>query len=114
MVKNPHNLQVGQVVWFEPNDKRSRGHEMTVEHIGRLWAATKDRYRIELTTLEVDGGPYSSPGRVWLSRDECEAETALDARWRKLYARFAYSGRPRGLNDALLTALEASFAEDDN
>ena len=81
---NPHNLQVGQKLWFVERGRRyaRRDGEVTVSKDGSRWAEIeKGRERIDLQTLCVDGGRYSSPGTCYLTREEHEREVALRAEW---------------------------------
>jgi hypothetical protein len=78
-------LEVGQTLWFVPSDTRwNREREMTVKKVGRKWAKTDERTRVDIKTLMVCGGNYSSPGRCYLSRDEWESEKARKAAWSDL------------------------------
>lgn len=77
-----NTLQIGQTLYFVPRHLRDRRSEnVTVEKIGRKWATLSNRHRIDIETLVVDGGEYSSPGRCYLSKDEYEAESALQSTW---------------------------------
>lgn len=85
--RNPHNLQVGQTLYYVANDRRDahRDGGAEITKIGRQWATVCIAYcnaRVDLETLEVDGGNYSSPGRCYLSREawelERKTERALD------------------------------------
>lgn len=71
-------LKVGQTVIFCPADSRNSPAEVTVTAIGRRWVSIADmgygNARFDKGTLEVDGGEYSSPGRIFLSRDDFNAE----------------------------------------
>jgi len=74
-------LQVGQVLYFVPSYSYGNSYEITVEKIGRKWATTSHRHRIDLVTLRADGGGWDSPGRAYLSRAEHETEQARHAAW---------------------------------
>ncbi len=86
--RNPHNLQVGQTLYYVANDRRDahRDGGAEITKIGRQWATVCIAYcnaRVDLETLEVDGGNYSSPGRCYLSREAWEEEKLLRAAWRE-------------------------------
>lgn len=70
---NPHNIVVGQELWFVPtrygNEKIER--TLTVTKVGRVWAEVTGGYvgwRFDLETLQIDGKDYTSPGTVYLDR----------------------------------------------
>lgn len=88
-MSNPHNLQVGQKLYFVHADPRrgTEGEEMTVTKIGRKWADTAHArgyawHKINMETLSADGGQYSPPGRAYLSKTDHEEETRLQDAWR--------------------------------
>jgi hypothetical protein len=79
-------LTVGQKLIFVPGERR-RGVgpvEVTVERVGRKWAAISNGYRIGVDDLVADGGQYSCPGRCYLSREEYDAKARAEAAWRAL------------------------------
>lgn len=71
-------LKVGQTVIFCPADSRNSPAEVTVTAIGRRWVKIANRgygnARFDKVSFEVDGGEYSSPGRIFLSWDDFNAE----------------------------------------
>ena len=83
---NPHNIQVGQELWFVPSRYGNERSEfgVKVEKVGRIWAEVI-RYgrvlRIHLEDLHVDGGNYSSPGRVYLDRAVWDLENKQGELW---------------------------------
>lgn len=89
-------VEVGQKLWKVFHDKR-RGDpcEVEVVKVGRKWA-TLNRYhgRIDLETLSVDGGGYSSPARCYLSREVYELERSTEIEWAKLKSELLYKSRP--------------------
>jgi hypothetical protein len=79
-------LTVGQTLIFVPSERR-RGIdpvEVTVEKVGRKWAAISNRRRIGIGDLAADGGQYSSPGRCYLSREEYDGKVRAESAWRAL------------------------------
>lgn len=96
--KNPHNIQVGQQLWFVYNDsRRGSSRYVGVQSIGREWAAISSfggKGRINLQTLRVDGGDYSSPGTCYVSEDAYEARVRLSAEWRVLRSELERSYAP--------------------
>ncbi len=89
---NPHNIQVGQKLFFVRtiNRNRSGQNEYWVEvgKVGRQWAKIGFNGRVNLTTLHVDGGIYSSPGRCYLTDKEYLDEQERQRCWDSI-ARFA-------------------------
>lgn len=79
-------LVVGQTLLYVPNDlRRSEPREVTVTKIGRKWADISGGYnRISITTLDVDGYGYSSPGKCWRSREAYESHKKLCEAWSEL------------------------------
>lgn len=105
-------LQVGQKLWFVPNDRRSCApYEVTVEKIGRKWASIGRRGRINLETLAVDGGGYSSPGQCYEDRAVYEAKVALQAAWSSFQNKVRHQWRvPDGVTmDTIRVADSALF-----
>lgn len=79
-------LAVGQTVyiyWNRNRTGRSGLSPVQIEKIGRKWVALSNRYRFDRTNadLELDGDGYSPPGRVYLSQEAYEIETAIQAAW---------------------------------
>lgn len=97
-------LKKDQVVWIKYQGNRGRAADLVqavVTKIGRRWAylSVHDRpaHRIALGTDYLDGGDYSSPGRVWESVEAfADSETRAVAwrEFRNLIDRHHYA--PRG------------------
>lgn len=81
-------LQVGQKLWYVPRHRGSgKPREVTVKKIGRIWAELDYGGRINIDTLEADGGQYPSPGRCYLSRADYERENYRERLWTALKGR---------------------------
>lgn len=80
-------FHVGQQVWFVPNEKyHGEPRYLTVTKLGRRWIVTNQRgKRFDRETLVIDGGGYNSPGRVWLDKEEWEAESAKSKAWEEMH-----------------------------
>lgn len=76
-------LSVGQTLWMVPSARYAGPPcEVTVTRVGRKWAEiSRGGYRIDKTTLYIDGGDYSSPGRCYLTRAEHDNEVAMQRAW---------------------------------
>ena len=62
--------------------------EVVVEKVGRRWATIAGvRYRIDVKTLQADGGGYSSPGTCYLDKDAFIAEREAVALYGELRQR---------------------------
>jgi hypothetical protein len=77
--------KVGAQVWFVPR-YGGPGQELTVTKVARKWVTLGngrhiDRYRVELGSDQVDGGEFSSPGKVWESREVWDAHNKLEQVW---------------------------------
>lgn len=85
-------LAVGDRLWLVlRNGRGTRGSDVMVTKVGRKWASIVDaenpmwdRPRINLNSLECDGGESSSPGRCFRSRAEYEERLALAEGWEEL------------------------------
>jgi hypothetical protein len=78
-------FHVGQILWYVPADMRwSKPREVTITKIGRKWITLGNFGRIDIKTLHVDAGAYSSPGRCYLSQEDYETERSADAAWHEL------------------------------
>ena len=79
-----NEFTVGQTVYLSINNHRKVGLiDAKVKKIGKKWAALDfSGHRFDINTLKLDGGNYSSPGTVYRSPDEYEAQLELDRVWR--------------------------------
>lgn len=82
--------QVGQEVWVldtqrirHPNASTPL-HKATISAIGRKWATIGRKERFDITNGQLDGGEYTSPGRVFLSPEAFQQEVRLNAAWSAL------------------------------
>lgn len=79
-----NKLTVGQKLWFVSNHRGFRDQrEVTVLRVGRKWADIGRRLRIDVESLIVDGGDYSSPGRCYTSKEEYERIRNRALAWNK-------------------------------
>ena len=89
-------LTVGQKLWCVPSQRRGSPHEVTVEKVGRKWANIGYRDRIDIETLRIDGGEYSSPGTCYVSKQAYEDEIKLGQAWEAFRRSIDYS-TPKGI-----------------
>jgi hypothetical protein len=88
--------QIGQTVCVvETLRHEPRVRDATIVKLGRKWAVLSDKCgRFDILTGDLDGGTYSSRGRVYPSREAYEQEQALFKEWSKLTERVRRSYRP--------------------
>lgn len=85
-------LAVGMRLFLVPSGRCGQPHEVVIERIGRKWAYLGGKNgRVDMDTLAVDGGQYSSPGQCYGSREEWEAETERGKAWTLLRRNMPYS-----------------------
>ena len=92
-------LKVGQKLWMVVSLNRTEEYEVEVVKIGRKWATLSGRYgrvdRVDIETLQVDSGQYTSYKSVYLSRDDYLNEVALNKAWKSLSRFFSnHNNRP--------------------
>lgn len=81
---NPHNLAVGQTLWFVAQDSLGRslgGTPIKIKKIGRQWAETGNGGKINLETLKPHPLGYPSHGQAYLSKEDWDAANALTRAW---------------------------------
>lgn len=72
-------------LWWVPANPYRAKELVTVVKVGRKWAELSNRFRIDVDTMEGDGGKgYSSPGKAWPSQVDYEAYMAIQAAWNDL------------------------------
>jgi hypothetical protein len=95
---NPHNIKVGQKLWFVPwREHRKRG-DVEIVRVGRKYGALNtagsasighnDRLNLESLRVEVDG--YGTVGQCYLDREEYERREAAYKAWSALKAAIGY------------------------
>ena len=76
------DFHVGQEVWVVPIRGHGNSLHSTIEKIGRRWITlSKYKWRFDPETGLVDGNGYSSPARVYLSKDDWEATLEVTRLW---------------------------------
>jgi hypothetical protein len=110
--------KVGQTLWFQRTlnvrDSGS-GEYVVVTKVGRKWVdlakaawPAQSYYKVVQGTTQVDGGAYSSPGRLWETKEACNAYVQVAAEWQALTV--ALSGTyapPQGVTLEALTQARA-------
>lgn len=75
---------VGQKLWYVKHEyytSEREGYEVIVLSIGRKWVSIGDKMRFDKETMIVDGYEYSSPGRVYMSKDEYQIGVEIEKEW---------------------------------
>jgi len=102
-------LVVGQTLYIKGMERWTRGrdYETTVVKIGRKWATLADGNRINPRTLAIDGKGYMPGHRVYLSREQSEADEMLRTAWADFCRDFrmmSYTRLPEGMTVERLAA----------
>lgn len=90
-------LEVGQKLWYVPSDSRQNQTEVTIQSIGRKWAKVCYVGRIDINTLEVDGGKFSSPGKCYISQEEYDNYVLIRSAWAELARKIPMYSLPEGM-----------------
>lgn len=120
---------VGQEVVFEElpasweRNGKSRIHPVTLTKVGRVWAHFSfghQRYRFPIAPdevsgqFEVDGGDWSSPGRIWRSLDEQAEHARRRSAWDAIVAMTRLGHQvPAAIPTDLLVAVADALARGD-
>ncbi len=75
------SLEVGQKLWFVPNSRRGNPKEVTVEKVGRRWATLDISERVDVNTLEVDAGEFTTWATCYLSEEDHRKIVELSVAW---------------------------------
>ena len=96
-MKNPHDLKAGQELYLVPSRNRGNPRRVVIEKVGRVWAtlAGYGEGRIDMDTLLVDGGDYSSPGVCYLSEEDYLKQKAKSRLWEKIQREVSNTYRPK-------------------
>lgn len=100
-------VKVGDKLWFVPRSRYSEAAWVTITKVGRKWISAGGN-RFDKTTLEADGGNYSSPGQGYRSQEEWAETVYLRKAWSAVsaYLRNAY-GPPDGMSIDRLASIAA-------
>lgn len=90
-------LEVGQKLWYVPNSSRDNQQEVTIQSIGRKWAKVCYVGNVDINTLEVDVGNYSSPGKCYLSQEEYDNYMTVLIAWRNFTNKIQSYNIPKGM-----------------
>lgn len=74
-------IEVGQKLWCAYNQRYNQNEFAEVVKVGRKWIELSNRRRADKTTLIIDGGQYSSPGKCHISKEAYEEDQERLCRW---------------------------------
>ena len=104
---------VGQKLWFSPERRYGHAAYDTITKIGREWITMSGhhphRFRKDDPDMRADGKGYTSPGRFYLSKEACEEEHRLNARYNALAKCLPTYHRPKHITDADMDELVRIF-----
>ena len=83
-------LEVGQELWYVPSDTRREAKAVIVTKVGRKWATLDNHNRVDMETMDVDGGNYSSPGTCYLDRKAYEEQCRANKLFMEFYRKLGY------------------------
>jgi hypothetical protein len=98
--------KVGQKLYVEYMHRyHSADNWLVVAKVGRKWVSLvyessrpgETCHRVALDSTYLDGGNYSSPGRLWESKEAAQAHHALVKEWNLLKRNLEYSSVPEGV-----------------
>lgn len=109
----PSDFTVGQklVAVYTLNRKDPRVAEVMVTGIGRVWVTYDDgirRPRFDPEDMSIDGGNFTSPGRVFLSMDEF-AQARRRAKLRHAIVQNVSRSRLHGVDTQTLETIAAAL-----
>jgi len=90
-------LEVGQKLWYVPEDGRQDQREVKINSVGRKWAKTDYFLKVDINTLQVDGGQYSYPGKCYLSQEEYDNYMSMKRRWMDISRKIPLYDLPKGM-----------------
>jgi hypothetical protein len=99
-------FEVGMELYFVYSDSR-RGEPIYVKvsKVGRKWVNLDNGYRFDKEDTVIDGAGYSSPGRIYLSKEDYDNQCKKDLAIRAINKRtdfYSYEGP--SLEDVLAAA----------
>lgn len=113
-MKNPHNLQVGQEVYYVPGGSyRGKPRYLTITKIGHKYAIVQREWmtiQFDLQTLQ-EKTDVGCGGRLYLSEEAYLEEKEADSLWDKVRREVCYV-RPLHLSSADIKRLLAILSGD--
>jgi hypothetical protein len=100
---NKSDFTIGQKVWFVRSENYSRAErkpvEYTITKIGNKWVTLGNNfYKFNIETMDVDGGQYSSPGKIYLNPEDFYTELRIKKLWNSIGERM-YRNTPTDITE---------------
>ena len=85
-------FKVGQEVFIAFYDSREKRNNaiVTIVAIGNKWITISDNYRFDYKTMQVDGGQYSAPAEIYMSKEMYDDKQTLLNLFSRLQAETRY------------------------
>lgn len=94
-------FEVGQKVWINMTHGRRDPSltEAIITKVGRKWVDLDQHHlgRFDCGTMQLDGGRYGSPGKVYLSPEVFNQEVLTQRLWSELSRRIPSGSPPEGM-----------------
>lgn len=104
MTNNPHNLKVGQKLWWVPSRGDGENRPVTISAIGSKWATisgvrtfTQKPLRIDMRSLVAPVVQYLPCGKCFLNLEAHEEDRLLERTWHDFYRRLGQFRPPAGV-----------------
>jgi hypothetical protein len=103
----PINYTVGQVVCIviTLNVKKTVPLKAEVIKVGRKWVNLRTigvypaPFKVKVGSRDIDGGNYSSPGKVWVDEREYQCRKKTEETWSVLQRRIACTEAPDHISE---------------
>ena len=97
-------ISVGDVLYFVYDDRRQKGRNVVVSKVGRKWIYFDgNRPRFDPVSFYVDGGKYSSPGRIYYCQQDYQDAVDLRSAWDSLRTKISgYYRVPDGVTKEMI------------
>ena len=97
-------ISVGDVLYLAYDDRRQKGRDVVVSKVGRQWIYFDgDRSRFSPASFAVDGGKYSSPGRIYYCQQDYQDAVDLRSAWDSLRTKISgYYRVPDGVTKEMI------------
>ena len=103
--------EVGMTVFVAYRDYRSgTNYNAKITNVGRKWITLDGGFRrFDAETMQLDGGKYMSPGKVYVSEDEYLQQTAVAKAWSNFKLKLVYSQAPADITVERISEIAREF-----
>lgn len=112
-MSNPHNIQIGQQLWYAPANVKAEAKPVTVGYIGRKWFGLERGdmlFNLETLARKPESAGYTSNGRIWLDKEEWHLECRREQLWQQLRGHFLSARTFRANPETSVENLEQVFS----